>query len=377
MTWQLRIPPADAPDVSVVMVLHNAWEWSTRALQALADNTAPGSYELIVVDNASQDATAQELDGLDGAVVMRNTGNAGFGIACNQGAVAARARHLLLLNSDALVHPDWLPPLLQVADAEPRVAAVGARLLNVDGTLQEAGTIVWADGLVNNYGDGDDPQRPEYRFVRDVDYVSAACLLVRRSAFVAAGGFDPVYAPAYLEDVDLCFGLRAAGMRVVYQPFSTATHVRWASGDRSGTQRLVERNLPVFRERWAAELRDRPHHPGVDDRRLFLDARDMHCPDRVLVVAEHVDGGVTAAELQRMARGDPDATRVTLLATSAVDAHADELLRAGIEVATPHDAAAWLRERRHHYTAIAECRSGAAVPLRDALDRWQPAALRS
>jgi GT2 family glycosyltransferase len=349
VSWQLTVPPAQAPEASVVLVLHNAWEWSARAMRALVDNTDAGSYELIVVDNASQDGTAAGLDRLDGAVILRNAANAGFGIACNQGAVAARGRHLVLLNSDALVHPGWLPALLDVADSDARVGAVGARLLNLDGTLQEAGTIVWGDGLVNNYGDGDDPARPEYGFVRDVDYVSAACLLVRRSAFVDAGGFDPVYAPAYLEDVDLCFGLRAAGMRVVYQPFATATHVRWASGERSETQRLVQRNLPVFRERWAAELRRRPHYPGVDDRRIFLEARDAQCTERVLVVAAELPGDEAPAMVQRACRAagaDRATTRTTLLlATDAGDAGKVEgLQRAGVEVvvAAGPDAAAWL-----------------------------------
>ena len=383
MSWRLSVPPAARPDVSVVLVLHNAWEWSSQAMQALVDNTPAGSYELIVVDNDSRDATTHGLDDLSGATVLRNPRNAGFGIACNQGAVAARARHLVFLNSDALVHPDWLAPLVEIADGDASVTAVGARLLNLDGSLQEAGTIVWGDGLVNNYGDGDDPTRAEYRFVRDVDYVSAACLLVRRAAFVAAGGFDPVYAPAYLEDVDLCFGFKAAGMRVVFQPFATATHARWASGDRSGTQRLVERNRPIFRARWADALRQRPVYPGVDDRRLFLDARDAACADRVLVVAAEMADGGDADTVVRVActaaGSDPGSTRVTLLSTSgdATAVWVCALQRGGVEVAClGPDAEAWLRERRHHYSAIAEWTSGSSAPLHAALDRWQPAATR-
>jgi GT2 family glycosyltransferase len=347
----LVFPDPPAPDATVIVVVHNAWDWTRRALEALRENTAP-QYQLVVVDNASTDGAAEGLNDLRGAVVLRNATNLGFGPAANQGAVWAAARHLVFLNSDALVHEDWLPPLLQVADAEEDVAAVGGRLLNVDGTLQEAGTLVWREGRVNNYGDGDDPRRPEYRFRRDVDYASAALLLVRRAAFVASGGFDPVYAPAYVEDMDLCFGLRAAGWRIVYQPRSTATHVRWASGERSSTVDLVDRNLPIFIARYAAELSERPPYPGVDDdRRLFLAARDHGCPLRLLVVAGRADAAVAhqLADLQRTSPG----ARLTLLTAEADDTAATALQDQGLEVIDgPPDWLGALAERRLHYDAV-------------------------
>ena len=111
----------------------------------------------------------------------------------------------------------------------PACAAVAPKLLYPDGRLQEAGSIVWRDARVRNYGDGDVPNRPEYLFRRTVDYASAACLLVRRSAFVEVGGFDPRFAPMYCEDVDLCLALAKRHGRVVYQPRSVVEHVRGAS----------------------------------------------------------------------------------------------------------------------------------------------------
>ena len=382
MSGRLAVPPVAAPDVSVVVVLYNAWEWSERALRALVANTPP-RYELIVVDNGSSDGTEAGLAAITGAAVIRNADNKGFGPAVNMAAQVARGRHLVLLNSDALVEPGWLEPLLSVADADPGVAAVGSRLLNLDGTLQEAGALVWRDGLVNNYGDGDRPDRPEYSFVRDVDYASAACLLVRRSAFEELGGFDPVYAPAYLEDVDLCFALRARGMRIVYQPFSTAVHVRWASGDRSATETLVRRNLPVFRDRWDAELARRPAFAGWPDRRFALECRDALCLDRVLVVCEEVPplGDAEGRRLddslvERLDLLRPVRFTIAVLGGAAPEPASETLRAAGIEVAWgPRDWDAWLSLRRNHYTRVVACSARSADALATPLRQYQSSAL--
>ena len=187
--------------------------------------------------------------------MLRNTRNLGFGPANNQGAAMARGRYLLLLNSDAWVRPGWLAPLVDVADADPGVAAVASKLLYPDARLQEAGSIVWRDARVRNYGDGDLPNKPEYLFRRTVDYASAACLLVRRSAFVAVGGFDPRFAPMYCEDVDLCLALAAGPGRVVYQPRSVVEHVRGASGSGGVQAARVERNRRLLRARWRVGAR--------------------------------------------------------------------------------------------------------------------------
>lgn len=364
----LRFPVVAAPDVSVVVVVHNAWEWTRRALTALGCHTPPG-YELILVDNASCDQTPQGLAAVEGATLIRNAHNRGFGPAANQGAALARGRYLVFLNSDALVHPGWLQALLEVVEDEADVAAVGARLLNLDGTLQEAGCIVWRGGEVTNFGDGDDAERPEYTFRRDVDYVSAACLLVRRSAFCEVGGFDPSYAPAYLEDVDLCFALADRGWRIVYQPQAKVTHVRWASGNRQTTRSLVARNRPRFVRRWQTALASRPVYPGCHTRRLLLAARDAACVERLLVVARGAAAGV-GRELAWGLHRRVSRARVTVVG-GGHDCAAEAALRsAGVEVVGVGDLAGWLQERRGHYTAafVAE----ASEDLVPALTSYQP-----
>ena len=178
------------PELSVVMVCRGAWPLTERALAALSEHTER-NFELILVDNASDDETPARLAQLTDAQVIVNDANLGFGPGNNQGAALARARYLLMLNTDAFVHHGWLEPLLETLD-QNGVGAVVPRLLHPDGSLQDAGTLLARDGTVRVYGDGDDPDRPCYCFRRVLDLGSAACMLVARETFEALAGFDEV-----------------------------------------------------------------------------------------------------------------------------------------------------------------------------------------
>jgi GT2 family glycosyltransferase len=265
------MPAARRPDVSIVMVTRDGSDVVERALRALLENTTP-CYELILIDNASGDGTPALLREVENATVVLNTRNYGFGVANNQGATHARGRHVLFLNQDAFVHPRWLPPLLERIDSDARIGAIGPMLLNPNGSLQCAGALLSRSGSATCYGDGDRPERPEYRFTRVVDYLAGACLLVRRRAFNEVGGFDPAYGLAYFEDSDLCLALAARGYRSVYEPSSTVTHMRGRPS--AALLLLALRNRALFEQRWRRVLASRPLSPLAATRRRKLGARD-------------------------------------------------------------------------------------------------------
>jgi GT2 family glycosyltransferase len=363
---------ASRPAIAVVIVTHGAWALTQQAIDALRANTEH-SFELIVVDNASEDETRQRLSTLPNIRVIVNDRNRGFGPAVNQGAALASSEYLLLLNSDAFVERGWLDPLLETVQEEG-VGAVVPCPLHPDGSVQDAGLLLARDATVLVYGDGEDAGRLEYRFKRVIDTGTAACMLIRRHVFNALDGFDECYAPAYYEDVDLCMRLRARGLSVVYEPRSRVTHVRYGSGSVSEAHELSQRNRAMFLGRWGSQLGGRPATFRFATTQAVIAARDaMTCP-RVLICAsiDHPSAGAVGSAVMRVW---PSA-RVTWALDGGADpvGASDAWLRMGVEVVCEPDFS-WLEERLFHYDLVllgADSDSGPA----SALDRTQPQAPR-
>lgn len=182
--------------------------------------------------------------------------------------------------------PGWLDALVDLLRDRPDAGAAGSMLLYPDGRLQEAGGIIWNDGSGWNYGRGDDPERPAYNYVREVDYCSAASLMVRHSVWTRLGGFDEAFVPAYCEDSDLAFRIRADGLAVLYQPRSRVVHLEGVSHG-TDTGRGIKRhqliNQQRFVRRWAGTLAREHAAPGS----RVLRARDRALRRPVALVIDH------------------------------------------------------------------------------------------
>lgn len=361
------------PLASVVVVTYGGWRWTRDALEALVRHTDE-PFELVVVDNASPDDTADLLrDEVSGAIVVFNDRNLGFGQGANQGARLARGRFLVFLNSDAIVRPGWLRALTDAIDRDPRAGAAVPRYLNVDGTVQEAGGLLFSDGSTLMWGHGAAADDPAFRFRRHVDYGSAACLVVLRSAFRAVGGFDAAYRPMYVEDVDLALALRARGLRSVYEPRAEVEHVRFGSSDlaEERARRFVERNTPILRERWRDVLAMRPP-PDVASPVTLHAARDADATPRIFVAASPGAVELVGSLAERYRGG-----RVTWLIPARLDdEERSRLLARGVEVVeTPPDVTAWLEGRLYHYDAAVVSRD-LQPSVAAAIADTQPQALR-
>jgi GT2 family glycosyltransferase len=144
-----------------------------------------------------------------------------------------------------------------VAERDAIVGIVGAKIMGNDGKLQECGWIMQSDGWGFPVGRGDNPDRDEYKILKEVDCISGSCFLVRKDVFEAVGGFDERYAPAYYEEFDLCFAVRDMGYKVVIQPASVVTHHDAASYGRSRRNRLNEIHGKLFQAKWKKVLEQR------------------------------------------------------------------------------------------------------------------------
>jgi GT2 family glycosyltransferase/glycosyltransferase involved in cell wall biosynthesis len=224
----LELPKSDVPEVSVLIVLYNRAELTLACLRSLKEHYS-GSLEIIIVDNASSDDTSKLLDRLRGVRVIRNAENLNFLLAVNQAAREAHGKYLLVLNNDTQLLPGALESAFKTIGSSADIGAVGGRLILLDGTLQEAGSIIWRDGSCLGYGRGDDPFAPTYMFRRDVDYCSGAFLLTPRALWNQMGGFDEAYKPAYYEETDYCMRLWERGFRVVFDPDAVLLHYEFAS----------------------------------------------------------------------------------------------------------------------------------------------------
>ena len=332
------LTPHGAPLVSVVIPVHNQFSYTHHCLVALARVGAERPFETIVVDDCSGDGTTERLTRYPGLRLIRNPENLGFVGSCNRGAEAAQGAYLVFLNNDTQVQPGWLDALIDTFEDAPDAGIVGSRLLYPDGRQQEAGAILFADGTAWNYGHLDAPDKPQYSYRRAVDYCSGAALAIETALFRRLGGFDSAFAPAYYEDADLAFRVRAAGRAVYYQPLSRVVHFEGISAGRdeqtqTGLKRYQRINAETFRTRWAEVL------AGFGERGEDLErAKERGVRRRVLVVDNYMvtpdreSGSVRMLNLLRILQGL--GFKVTFAAANleAPEPYVADLQRIGVEV---------------------------------------------
>jgi GT2 family glycosyltransferase/glycosyltransferase involved in cell wall biosynthesis len=262
-TRPIEFPVHGEVEVSIVIPVYNQFRFTQACLASLQQHQGAERFEVILVDDCSTDETPKAIPLIPGVVYLRNETNLGFIGSCNRGAEKSRGKYLVFLNNDTLVAPGWLAALLETFREEPRVGIVGSKLLYPDGRLQEAGGIIWRDASGWNYGKFDDAEKPEYNYLREVDYCSAAALMIPKALFESMGAFDSRYAPAYYEDTDLAFKVRHAGYKVLYQPLSEVIHYEGATCGTdlsAGAKKHQEINRSTFAETWGAQLATTPEN---------------------------------------------------------------------------------------------------------------------
>lgn len=333
----VHFPQVERPTVSVVIPVHNKFSVTYHCLASLRLAPNDTSFEVVVVDDGSDDQTRAISDVAPGITIVRHESAVGFVGACNHGAAVAKGEYLVLLNNDTELTAGWLDELLAGFDRFPDVGMTGARLLWPNGRVQDAGGIVWDSGNPWNYGRNQSPADPRFCYARQADYLSGAALMIRRSVWDEVGGLSEEFAPAYFEDTDLSFKVRAAGYSTWFIPSANVFHHEGISNGTdvtvsTGMKRFQEVNRPTFKEKWATayvdngregEDPDLAKDRGIVGRVLFID-RGIPRPD-------HDAGSFAAIQEMRLVQSLGYKVTFLPLDVAYMGQYTEDLGRLGIE----------------------------------------------
>ncbi|MGG3507637.1 glycosyltransferase [Paenibacillus lautus] len=274
------------PKVSIVIPVYNQWHYTYSCLASIKANTNEQAYEIIIADDMSTDETVNISQYISNIKVVRDGMNRGFLLNCNNAAQHAKGEYIFFLNNDTNVQPNWLSSLVDLIESNTSIGMAGSKLVYPDGRQQEAGGIIWNDASGWNYGRLDDPEKAEYNYVKEVDYISGAAILVRHDLWRELGGFDERYVPAYFEDTDLAFEIRKLGYKVVLQPESVIVHfegISHGTDTKSGIKKYQVENKEKFFEKWKDVLTKENFSNGEN---VFL-ARDRSRDKKTVVIVDH------------------------------------------------------------------------------------------
>ncbi|WP_298637061.1 glycosyltransferase [uncultured Umboniibacter sp.] len=281
------LPKVDKPRVSIVVPAYNSFELTYHCITSISFASTIVSYEVILADDCSTDITAEAESIIGNLVVSRPKENSRFLRNCNLATQKAKGEFVVFLNNDTEVLSGWLDELVEVLDNDPSIGLVGSKLLNRDGSIQEAGGVVWGNGQPWNAGRDKIRLDPEFNYLRDVDYVTGAAMCLRKDLWETVGRFSDEFAPCYYEDTDLAFKVRAAGYRTCYVPTSEVVHFEGQSHGTDVTKGLKQYQLineSAFRRKWYSDYKG---NGEASFESLHLN-KDRHIERRVIMFDNEV-----------------------------------------------------------------------------------------
>ncbi|GGP85079.1 hypothetical protein GCM10009410_17800 [Shewanella ulleungensis] len=280
---KFSLPQFEQPRVSIIVPAYNKFELTYHCIASIALAFNKTSYEVILADDCSTDETADAESIIENLVISRNPENLRFLRSCNRAATIAKGEFIIMLNNDTEVTSFWIDELINKLDEDQTIGMTGSKLLNLDGSLQEAGGIVWENGQPWNVGRDRNPMAPEFNYAREVDYLTGAAMCIRASVWADVGSFSEELVPCYYEDTDIAFKVRDAGYKTVYVPHSQVVHFEGQSHGTDvtkGLKRYQVVNEQTFRAKWFKAFRNN----GKASLDNMMIEKDRNVDQRVLVI---------------------------------------------------------------------------------------------
>ena len=241
-------------DVSIVIPVFNEWQYTKKCINSIINTYDPRlNIEIILADDASTDDTSYAREVYPDLIINKMHSNIGFLKNCNAAIKIARGRCVFLLNNDTIMMPNALFNLYHTLENQSDCVIAGPKILNLNGTIQEAGAIVYNTGKVRRIGEGFPRFTPEFNVPRETHYISGCALLIKKSFWDAIQGFDERYDTAYYEDTDLAMTAHAHGYKVIYQPKAEIIHFSSKSYKKNRKQ-LCKTNSILFLNKWSKQL---------------------------------------------------------------------------------------------------------------------------
>ena len=255
----IKLKRSTKPLVSIIIPVFNNANETYKCLRSIEFYCNKLTYEVILVDDNSTDDTFKLFNGLN-LKYIRNKKNMGFIENCNNASIIANGEFLYFLNNDAfLINENSIFSLIEIFNKFKSVGVVGSKLIYPNLLLQEAGGIIWNDGSAWNYGNGKNISTCSASYIREVDYVSGASFMVKKSLFIKLGKFDSLYKPMYCEDSDFCLKVRKNKLKVFFQPNSLVCHNEGSTSGNdlnSGFKKYQTINNLEFKKRWNQFLKN-------------------------------------------------------------------------------------------------------------------------
>lgn len=245
---KLSFKKYDEPSISIIIPVYNNFISTINCLKSIHKYARNISFEIILIDDYSNDATLFIHKFINNIIIVRNKKNLGYIKSCNHGANISKGKFLYFMNNDTIAHKDWLHELIETFSYIKNAGVVGSKIVRLNGKLQEVGLAIYNDKIVSHIDPN--PNSNSNNYLKKVDYVSGCSLMTPKKLFQKIGGFDEIYAPAYCDDSDYCMAVTQEGYSVYVQPSSLITHLGSCSYNTTSID-LMRRNNVLLRKKWA------------------------------------------------------------------------------------------------------------------------------